>query len=112
MGLNISKGDIIISNKTAKQFLCYTDPFKVYVGQNVVRVEYYLWDVDKKKSKKFKESDIRTMLEKNWSVKPKMIENKFENALFDLVNKFCKDGLSKPNLIKKLEYVTQRCRVS
>lgn len=109
----LSKGDVIISNKTAKELLCYTEPSKVYVGQNIVRVEYYLWDSDKKKSKKFKESDIKIMLQKNWSIKQiENIANEFENALFDVINKFCNDGLSKPDLINKMEYITQRCRVS
>ena len=31
--------------------------------------------------------------------------NDFEKDLFNLVNKYCKQGLSKPDLVKKMEWV-------
>lgn len=40
------------------------------------------------------------------------IDKKFEKELFELVNKFVKEGLSKPDLVRKMECVTQSCRVS
>jgi len=36
----------------------------------------------------------------------------FEKDLYDLVNRYVDAGLKKPDLIHKMEYVTQSCRVS
>jgi hypothetical protein len=38
--------------------------------------------------------------------------NDFEIELYKLINKYAFAGLKKPDLIHKLEYVTQSCRVS
>ena len=41
-----------------------------------------------------------------------MIENKFEKELFALVNSYCEQGLKKPDLIRKIEWVLGSCKMS
>jgi hypothetical protein len=36
----------------------------------------------------------------------------FERELYKLINAYVSAGLKKPDLINKMEYVTQSCRVS
>lgn len=40
------------------------------------------------------------------------IDKDFEKELFKLINKYVNDGLNKSDLLRKMEYVTQSCRVS
>lgn len=42
----------------------------------------------------------------------KMIPFLFETDLYQLINKYCSKGLKKPDLISKMEYVLQSCKVS
>jgi len=64
------KGDVIVSSRTGKELLCYTEPHHVRVGDSIIRIEYYLWDAIKKKVKRYKDCEIKLMLEAIWSVKP------------------------------------------
>lgn len=66
----LSKGDVIVSKRTGKELLCYTEPHNVWLGNTIVNIEYYLWDSVKKKSKRYKGREIKAMLESVWSVKP------------------------------------------
>ena len=36
----------------------------------------------------------------------------FEMELYELINRYVDAGLKKPDLVSKMEYVTQSCRVS
>ena len=36
----------------------------------------------------------------------------FEQDLFKLINNYCKNGLSKPDLVRKMEWVTGNCKMS
>ena len=36
----------------------------------------------------------------------------FEKDLYELINQYVSAGLKKPDLVHKMEYVTQSCRVS
>ena len=38
--------------------------------------------------------------------------NDFEKDLFKLVNDYCKQGLKKPDLVKKMEWVLGSCKMS
>ncbi len=40
------------------------------------------------------------------------IENEFEKELIVLINKYCKMGLKKRDLIHKMQYVTKSCKLS
>jgi hypothetical protein len=42
----------------------------------------------------------------------KAIENDFERELFKLINFYAKNGLKKPDLVRKMEYVTKSCVMS
>ena len=42
----------------------------------------------------------------------KEIANDFENELFKLINFYAKNGLKKPDLVHKIEYVTKSCVLS
>ena len=44
--------------------------------------------------------------------KPVKIENEFEKELFILINQYCKMGLKKPDLVRKMQYVTKSCELS
>ena len=43
---------------------------------------------------------------------PKGDANDFEVKLYALINKHCKAGLKKPELIEKMKYVLRSCEVS
>jgi len=45
-------------------------------------------------------------------MKNTMLANDFEKDLFRLINKYCKRGLKKPDLVKKMEWATGNCRCS
>ena len=36
----------------------------------------------------------------------------FYNDLMKLINNYCKEGLGKPDLVKKMEYATDSCKMS
>jgi len=36
----------------------------------------------------------------------------FEKDLFKLINNYCKEGLQKPDLVKKMEWVLGSCKMS
>lgn len=36
----------------------------------------------------------------------------FEQDLFVLINSYCKNGLEKPDLVRKMEWVTGSCKMS
>lgn len=36
----------------------------------------------------------------------------FESDMFDLINNYCKQGLKKPELVKKMEWVLGSCKMS
>lgn len=36
----------------------------------------------------------------------------FEKDLFKLINRYCKEGLQKPDLVKKMEWVLGNCKMS
>ncbi|MHA1213303.1 MAG: hypothetical protein ACTSSH_12710 [Candidatus Heimdallarchaeota archaeon] len=38
--------------------------------------------------------------------------NDFEKELFELINAYCKKGLKKPDLVKKMEWVLGSCKMS
>tara|TARA_R110000851_G_scaffold68979_1_gene154697 strand:- start:1360 stop:1845 length:486 start_codon:yes stop_codon:yes gene_type:complete len=38
--------------------------------------------------------------------------SEFEKDLFKLINKYCSDGLKKPDLVKKMEWVLGNCKMS
>ena len=38
--------------------------------------------------------------------------SELENDMFKLINAYCKNGLKKPDLIKKMEWVTGSCKMS
>lgn len=40
------------------------------------------------------------------------LSNDFEKELLILINKYSKDGLTKTNLVQKMQYVTKSCEVS
>lgn len=40
------------------------------------------------------------------------LKQKFEKDLFKLINDYCKQGLKKPDLIKKMEWVLGNCKYS
>lgn len=40
------------------------------------------------------------------------LPNEFEKDLFDLINGYCKKGLKKPDLVKKMEWVLGSCKMS
>ena len=40
------------------------------------------------------------------------LANDFEKELLALINKHCKTGLKKPDLVRKMQYVTKSCEVS
>ena len=42
----------------------------------------------------------------------KVCANNFEKELFKLVNNYCKQGLKKPDLISKMEWVLGSCKIS
>lgn len=68
----LSKGDVIVSSRTGKELLCYTEPHNIYIGNSntIVSIDYYLWDAVSKKSKRYKGREIKAMLEGVWFVKP------------------------------------------
>jgi len=39
-------------------------------------------------------------------------KNQFEKEIFALINSYTKQGLSKPELVAAMEYVTQSCKMS
>jgi hypothetical protein len=39
-------------------------------------------------------------------------KNDFEKELFELINGYCKKGLKKPELVKKMEWVLGSCKMS
>jgi hypothetical protein len=45
-------------------------------------------------------------------VEGKAIEKDFEKELFKLINFYAKNGLKKPDLVQKMEYVTKSCVMS
>lgn len=45
-------------------------------------------------------------------VESKSISNDFETELFKLINFYAKNGLKKPDLVRKMEYVTKSCIMS
>jgi len=45
-------------------------------------------------------------------VEGKAIEKDFEKELFKLINFYAKNGLKKPDLVRKMEYVTKSCVMS
>lgn len=45
-------------------------------------------------------------------VENKSISNDFECELFKLINFYAKNGLKKPDLVSKMEYVTKSCIMS
>ena len=65
----LTKGDVIVSGRTGKELLCYTEPMNVWVGNSIVDVEYCLWDATKKKSKTYKRNEIKKMIGGVWSIK-------------------------------------------
>lgn len=40
------------------------------------------------------------------------LANDLEQDLFKLINTYCKNGLKKPDLVKKMEWVTGNCKFS
>ena len=38
--------------------------------------------------------------------------SEFEKDLFKLINNYCKNGLKKPELVKKMEWVLGSCKIS
>ena len=40
------------------------------------------------------------------------LKNDFEKELYKLINLYCSKGLTKPELVSKMEYVTKSCKLS
>ena len=40
------------------------------------------------------------------------MKGEFEKELFELINKYTKKGLQKPDLVSKMKYVTKSCEMS
>jgi hypothetical protein len=57
---------------------------------------------------KVDEDTIRLFNEKE----SKGVANDFEHELFKLINFYAKNGLKKPDLVNKMEYVTKSCVMS
>jgi hypothetical protein len=36
----------------------------------------------------------------------------FEKDVFELINKYCKEGLKKPDLVRKMEWILGGCKMS
>ena len=51
-------------------------------------------------------------LEKHTQDDLETIANEFEKVLYVLINKYCKNGLKKPDLVHKMQYVTKSCELS
>jgi|LGOV01.1.fsa_nt_gb hypothetical protein len=41
-----------------------------------------------------------------------IIKARFERLLLKLINAHCKEGLSKPDLVSKMQYITKSCEIS
>ena len=40
------------------------------------------------------------------------MKNQFEKEVFALINNYAKQGLTKPDLVAAMEYITESCKMS
>lgn len=73
---------------------------KVYAGQNNEDTEKCLYDIEQMIFKAMNKAPVSGSA------------NDFEKELFKLINAYVTAGLSKPDLVHKMQYVTKSCEVS